>query len=184
MEQHNYMRSLITRPSMTDADAKMTPLETAMSTIGEAERKLITARFADLVKACDEMKTQLVDAETERDKATTALKAASNAPATEMLEKQIKMMAEQLNPEIRSTYYCDADTLIGELTSDHPATLLRAADRMLCACNRQMMELRAKPSEPAAEPPRPKRAIAEVEAAEADTSDPIARALAETFTIN
>jgi len=188
MEQYDYMRRLITQPAMeTPAVDAKTPLELAMTQLSGEDKQLVTARFADLMAACDKMSLALTSEKAARAKADTALEAAKGSGNSKMLEAQIKMMASQLNPDICATYYCSADTLMSELSSDHPATVLRAADRMICACNRQMMELRAGklPTTPAEPRGQKRRAEPDPDTGRTETvgveADPVARALAANF---
>lgn len=177
--QLRYMRGLITPPSMSEP----TPLEKVIAALSEEDKALVTARFEDLMKAVDVANEQAAATKTELVAATKAAEeAASTANTNEvnmnMVAQQIKIMADQLNPELKDTFYCDPDNLIEEMKSRDPAALLRATDRMICACNKQMMELRSSrmtTSEPA--PPARKRKISETE----PVADPLTRALAETF---
>lgn len=181
-DQLDYLRTAIIPPSTME---NKTPLQTVIDNLPEADRTLVTARFADLMSALDTVKGELKDAKETSDREIAAAKEAVTQNATvnsKLLEQQIRMMSEQLNPEIREAYYCEADPLIEELTSDNGATVLRATDRMICACNKQMMQMRA--DSVTTRPSAPKRkAEAELEppAPEEQHQDPVTRALAETF---
>lgn len=173
VDQLDYLSSLITRPAM---DSK-TPLQAAIDSMSETDKQLVTARFADLMAAIDKANN---DIKTARDESAAAIaaaqeKAQQTATNTELFESQITMLCDQIDPSIRQAYFCEAKPMIQELTSEHSATVLRAADRMICACNKQMMEMRASAVS------RPKRK-AEAEP-ETEGDDPISRALAETFAV-
>lgn len=180
-DQLDYMRRAIIRPTM---DAK-TPLQNVIDSLSEEDRKLVTARFADLMSAIDKANQEAKEAQEASAKAVEEAKqtaAKQSEVNTSLLESQIRMMSEQLNPEIRKAYYCEADPLIQELTSDNGATVLRAADRMICACNKQMMEMRASTLTTREGPPK-RKAEAEHPDDPAAEQDPITRALAETFSV-
>jgi len=168
-DQLMYMRSLINPASMTEP----TPLENAVASLGEPERALVTARFADLIKAVDTAKhaAQVAKQEAERSQSS---KADVNMA---VVAAQIKSMAQQLNPKYLETFYCEPDTLIAEMSTMDPAQLLRATDRMLCACTKQMMDLRSQTTAPAVESRKRSHSTSE----ESATGDPLTRALAATF---
>jgi len=78
-------------------------------------------------------------------------------------------------------YYCEPENLINDIKTMDPTQLLRATDRMICACTKQMMDLRADrviSAEPAVSR---KRSHAESEITDEPPKDPLARALADTF---
>lgn len=173
-DQLDYLRKLITQPVMESK----TPLQAAIDSLSEPDKQLVTARFSDLMAAIDKAN---VDIKTAREESAAAIarakeKADQAATNTELFESQLTMLCNQIDPSIREAYFCEAKPMIAELTSDHSATVLRAADRMICACNKQMMEMRAN-----AVVSRPKRK-AETEV-EQESDDPITRALAETFEV-
>lgn len=168
-DQLAYMRSLINPPSMTEP----TPLEKAVAALAEPERALVTARFADLIQAVDTAKKAAQAAKEEAERAQSG-KADVNMA---VVAAQIKSMAQQLNPKYLETYYCEPETLINEMSSMDPAQLLRATDRMLCACTKQMMDLRSQ----TADPPAPSRKRSHSATEEAAPADPLTRALAATF---
>lgn len=174
--QLNYMRSLITPATMSTP--VQTPLEKAIESLSEDDRKLITARFADLVNAVDSAKKEADVAKTEAEKLAKENQGANIN--VDVVAKQIQMMAEQLNPELKATYYCEPENLINDIKSMDPTQLLRATDRMICACTKQMMDLRANKAISEAAPPSRKRTIQEAEDTD-EPKDPLARALAETF---
>lgn len=179
-DQLDYMRNAITRPSMSEK----TPLQQLIDNLPEADRTLVTARFADLMTALDNAKSELTKQEEKAQMEIEEAKKAASQTATfnnQLLKDQIRMMSEQLNPDIRQAYYCEADNLIDELTSDTPATVLRAADRMICACNKQMMQMRAA-NVPRPDPPKRKAEDERPEPeAEPSHEDTIRRALTERF---
>ena len=172
-DQLDYLRELITRPAMESK----TPLQAAIDSMSDTDKQLVTARFADLMAAIDKANEQVKTAEAVSAAAVTAAneKAKQTATNTDLFESQITMLCDQIDPGIREAYFCEAKPMIEELTSEHTATVLRAADRMICACNKQMMEMRASAVT------RPKRK-AEAEP-EVEGDDPISRALAETFSV-
>ena len=172
--QLGYMRKLIIPLTMSTP----TPLEKAIESLSEEDRKLITARFADLVNAVDSAKQEAEAAKTQAEQ--LAKESQSANINVDVVAKQIQMMAEQLNPELKATYYCEPENLINDIKSMDPTQLLRATDRMICACTKQMMDLRANRTISEAAPVTRKRTIEESE--DTDTpKDPLARALAETF---
>lgn len=176
LSQLDYMRELITRERMSE----QTPLQKVINSLSEEDKALVTARFEDLMKAVDAANQQATEAKNDLVAANKAVEdaksqAASNEVNMDVVARQIKIMADQLNPELKDTFYCDPDNLIEEMKSKDPVALLRATDRMICACNKQMMELRAN-NVVTSEPPSRKRKLSENEVA-----DPLARALAETF---
>jgi hypothetical protein len=172
--QLGYMRKLIIPLKMSTP----TPLEKAIESLSEEDRKLITARFADLVNAVDGAKQEAEAAKSQAEQLAKESKSANIN--VDVVAKQIQMMAEQLNPELKATYYCEPENLINDIKSMDPTQLLRATDRMICACTKQMMDLRADRTISEAAPVSRKRTIAESEDTDAP-KDPLARALAETF---
>lgn len=171
-----YMRKLIIPPSMSTPAP--TPLEKAISTLSDEDRKLITARFSDLVSAVDSAKKEAEVAKTEAEQ--LAKDGQGNNINLDVVAKQIQMMAEQLNPELKATYYCEPESLINDMKTMDPTQLLRATDRMICACTKQMMDLRAAQTISTEQPVSRKRKIEEAETTD-EVRDPLARALAETF---
>lgn len=176
--QLKYMRELIIRTTMSAAAAP-SALEKILSSLSEEDRQLVSARFADLVKAVDGAKQEADAARAEAEEAAKQQK--SNDVNVDVVAKQIQMMAEQLNPELKATYYCEPENLINDIKSMDPTQLLRATDRMICACTKQMMDLRADRTISSAPTPSRKRTITEAELAEEPAKDPLARALADTF---
>jgi hypothetical protein len=163
---------------MADAPTK---LQTVLDGLADGDRALVTARFADLLKAVDDMRDKADEAGSQLKIVEAKLAEGTKAPNDAMLEAQIKMMAEQLNGDLRATYFCEAPQLLEELRSPDLATVRAATDRMICACNRQMMEDRARRRDvPARTTPAAKRTA---DALDEPDPDPVARALAETFSV-
>ena len=147
-DQASYLRKLITRtaPTMT---TEQTPLQTVLEALPEEQRKIVAANFNDMLALVEKMKAQVAESEekiilaNKKAEEHLAQVTASTEANNKMLEAQVKMMSEQLNPSLRETYFCEAPNLLEELNSGDAATVRRATDRMICACNRQMMEDRA-----------------------------------------
>lgn len=177
-EQLHYLRTAIIQSSMSET----TPLQRVMESLPEEDRKLVTARFADLMSAIDGAKSDLAEVKEENERMKKDASIANASINNSILRNQIKMMSDQLDPEIREAFYCDGDSLMEELTSDHSETVLRAADRMICACNKQMMQMRANNLPLRPSPPKRKAETLEEPVVE-QSADPITRALAETFTV-
>lgn len=145
--QATYLRKLITRPSpaMTSDAAAAAPaatLEDALKNLPEDQRAIVSANFGDMLSLVERMKSQIAEKEKElvlANKAAAAAKAGSEAN-NKMLEAQVRQMSNLLNENLSQTYFCGPDQLMSELQSGDAAVVRAATDRMICACNRQMME--------------------------------------------
>ena len=131
-----YMRSKYSRVKASMA-AEPSEIEQILSRLPDAEQKIISARFETMVK---EIQRQRQEAKTAMDEAQELRKSAS-AGNTELLKWGIKNIEQQLPDEVKSTFNCNSDQLMPELTSSDAEAVRRAVDRLICACSHQMMQM-------------------------------------------
>ena len=89
----------------------------------------------------------------------------------------------QLNETLRDTYFCKTEDLIEELNSDDAAVVRAATDRMICACNRQMMEDRANVAEARTTPVAKRKPEPVAVEEEEPSTDSVVDALRATFAV-
>lgn len=187
--QATYLRKLITRPppamNADTATAAAAPtLEDALKNLPEDQRAIVSANFGDMLALVERMKSQMAQKEEElvlANKAAAAAKAGSEAN-NKMLEAQVRQMSNLLNENLTNTYFCGPDQLMTELQSGDAAVVRAATDRMICACNRQMMEnaMRSQGAPEERTTPAPKRKVEEVAPAEPAAAPPLDDGLRDT----
>lgn len=134
-------RRQVSKTAMADTTASSAPkvetFDDAVNAMSESVRTIVAAKFDAMVKAVESAQTKQVDAETkaaELEKTQNTLKINTN-----LLKNQIKIMGERFSPELLQNYSCTPDQLNTEFNSADEAVLKNGLQRVLMACNHQLM---------------------------------------------
>lgn len=154
-----YMRSQCSPLSASMSDSEVAKMETtepkietfddAVEAMDPAVREIVAARFEEMVKKVQ----QEHDRANELEKTKNTLKINSD-----LMKAQIEQMSKNMDPEVQRVYACSPEQLSSEFESSNEAIFKHAAQRMLMACNHQLMMANAKKIAPSAPKPQtPKR---------------------------
>ena len=169
--------------------AARSPLEVALEGISEDSRRLIVARFEELVKFCDTAKQDVRASKASLDNANEKFSQYQNSKQQDiqMLGYQFQQLLDRIPAEVRNQHTINKD-LIDSMTSANEHIRMNSTSRLLQACNMQMMSTAtpkrvktiefAKPAAPAEamEDVAPQRTTEREE-----TDDALRRALRESF---
>ena len=162
-----YMRLVITG-ALTMENAAPT-LSDIVDNLPDEQRAIMQSSIKALVEQVNEAKAtaKMSDTAARAQKTNNAL-----------LTNQIGMMTNMMSDEIRETFYCTPKQLLEDMASGDLQTVLGTTERLICAANRQMMELKADANRST----RKRKASTAMEAtASALPDDDLARGIAETF---
>ena len=139
-------------------DPAAVPAWVQQAVVGAENQQVVTAKFADMLKSLETMKAQ---AAKRVDEATAAAKAAQAELVntqqqrtaadvdSALLERQIQVLLDSgLDKEVVDSY-CLRDITTDVTKSDNPIAMRRGFDRILVACNAQLMAKRADVPRPA-----------------------------------
>lgn len=115
--------------------ARLETFDDAVNAMDTRVREIVAARFQSMVRTVEAAKKRADDAE----KTRNVMKI-----NTDLLKSQIEQMSKNMTPEVQRVYSCTADQLNQEFSSDSADVLKHAAQRMLMACNHQLMIANAK----------------------------------------
>jgi hypothetical protein len=135
---------------------RLETFDDVINTMDDRAREIVAARFTSMIKTVEAAKKRAEDAENTRNVMKIN---------TDLLKSQIEQMSKNMTPEVQRVYSCTADQLSKEFCSDSADVLKHAAQRMLMACNHQLMIANARTIDEsmtvATETPRKRRALDE-----------------------
>jgi hypothetical protein len=107
----------------------------AVNAMDDRVREIVAATFTSMVKKVEAAK-----------KRADAAESSSNVLKinTDLLKSQIEQMSTNMTPEVQRVYSCSAEQLNKDFGSNSADVLKNAAQRMLMACNHQLMMANAK----------------------------------------
>ena len=107
----------------------------------DIEAELAEEEKVHILKEAHDHVMEVMREQADAEKKATELEKTQNTLKinTDLLKNQIKIMGERFNPELLQNYSCTPDQLNTEFNSADEAVLKNGLQRVLMACNHQLM---------------------------------------------
>jgi hypothetical protein len=151
----------------TDASPSLTFNE-AIDAMDDSTRNIVAAKFDQMVKAVEAAQKNQAQANKLKDEAE---KRASDLQKTksaqdanyQLLKQQLGIMGQRFNKDILDNYSCTPEQLVDEFKSSDEAVLKSGLQRVIMACNHQLMIANARNLDVDKEQSRKRRATEQIQ---------------------